>query len=103
MEIKSNRTSEELLSSVKILLSIKGGERDTLLSTLLEDAYSIAVSVTGREEIPSTLLTRMVCEDYSKADGVAKIARAGMSEEYLNGYSNTVLAYLRSLRKIKIL
>ncbi|MBQ7411691.1 MAG: hypothetical protein IJW10_02145 [Clostridia bacterium] len=103
MEIKSNRTSEELLSSVKILLSINGGEKDTLLSTLLEDAYSIAVSVTGREEIPSTLLTRMVCEDYSRTDGIAKIARAGMSEEYLNGYSNTVLAYLRSLRKIKIL
>ena len=103
MEIKSDKERAEIISFAKILLRIADAERDSLLDSLLEGAYSVACAMTGRDEIPSSLLTRMVCEDFSKTDGVSSVSRGGMKEDYLDGYSKTVLSHIRSLRKLKVL
>ncbi len=103
MEIRSDKTKSEIISVVKTLLSVTDGEKDTLLEALLENAYSLAVAFTNAETIPSPLLTRMVCEDYSKDSGIVKKTRAGMSEEYINGYSASVISFLRSLKRLRVI
>ena len=103
MEIISDRTKSEIISLTKILLSVTDGERDALLEALLENAYAFALGFTGCEKIPSNLLMKMVCEDFARGNGVTKKSRAGMSEEYIDGYGKTTVAYLKSIRKIKAL
>lgn len=103
MEIKSDKSKSEIISVAKILLSVTDGEKDALLEALLENAYAYAVGFTGCETIPSNLLVKMMCEDFSKSNGVTKKSRAGMSEEYIDGYGKTTVAYLKSIRKIKAL
>lgn len=103
MQIRSDKSKSEILSHTKALLLISNEEKDPLLEALIDDAYSYAVSYTGVEEIPSSLICRMTCEDYSKTSGVAKKSRASMSEEYIDGYSSSVRSLLNGMRKIKTL
>lgn len=101
MQIQSDRPEKEILSHIKALLLITDGERDSALLALLEDAYTFAVSYTGNAIIPSALLSRMVCEDYSKTQGVTRRAVSSMSEEYINGYSKSVITLLNGARRLK--
>lgn len=100
-EIRSDRPSSEIISCLKTLLLISDGEKDALLELLLEGAYTFACCYTRCEEIPSAVLVRMTGEDYTRGLGISKRSRAGMSEEYLNGYSVPVMTILKSMRKIK--
>lgn len=101
MEIKSDKERAEIVSLVKILLRLSGTEKDTLLDSLLEMAYSVACAMTGRDEIPSALLAKMVCEDYSRPNGVSGVSLGSAKESYLESYSKDVLAYIKSLRRLK--
>jgi hypothetical protein len=101
MEIKSDKTKSDIISVVKVLLSVTDGERDSLFEALLENAYAFAKDFTRAEEIPSPLLARMVCEDFARGNGVSKVSRGGMSEEYLDGYSVPVISFLRGLRRLR--
>lgn len=103
MEIKTDKEVTELISQIKLLLRISDTGQDALLNALLENAYHFAVSYTLSEEIPSAVLSRMVCEDFNRGTGVVKRARGGMSEEYAEGYSNTVLGSLMSLRRVRVI
>ncbi len=103
MEIKSDKSSVDIVSLVKLLLCITDAEKDSLIYALLENAYSYACDFTHADKIPSSVLAKMVCEDLSRASGVIKRARAGMSEEYTNGYSESVLSQLRALRGLRAL
>lgn len=101
MEIKSDKTALEIISSIKVLLSVVNGQKDAILETLLSLAYDMAVGYTRQEQIPSAILVRMVCEDYAKEAGIAKRSRGSMSEEYLDGYSKPLLSSLKKLRKLR--
>ena len=104
MQIKSDRASSEILTHLKALLLINDEEKDSLLLALLENAYAFACAYCGAEQIPSAILVRMVCEDYSRGmSGATKRVRGGMSEEYESGYDRDIRALLSSLRKIKAL
>lgn len=103
MEIKSDKERLDIISETKALLLITDEEKDARLSILLEGAYSFARAYTGSEQIPSSVLCRMLCEDYSRAPAITKKTRAGMSEEYISGYSTAVLSLLNGMRKIKAL
>ena len=103
MEIRSDKERLDIISEVKALLLIVGEEKDAGISILLDQAYSYATAYTGAQIIPSSLLCRMVCEDYSRAPAVTKKVRAGMSEEYVNGYSTAVCTLLKSMRRLKTL
>lgn len=101
IEIKSDKTTAEIISHIKSLLRIGDAEQDALLEALLEDAYAFAVAYSGQEAIPSSALSRMVSEDYSKAHGVSSRTRAGMREDYESGYSASVIASLNSIKRLR--
>lgn len=103
MQIKSDRPDGDILSQIKLLLLITDEERDDSLLALLDSAYAFAVRYTGSEIIPSAILLRMVCEDYSRTQGVTKRSCASMSEEYIDGYSKSVIALLNGARRLKSL
>lgn len=103
MEIKSDKTKSEIISVVKALLCVTDTEKDTLFEILLDSAYEMAKSFTGSDEIPSSLLARMVCEDFSRGNGVSKRTRGAMSEEYLEDYSAPVISFLRSLKRLRVI
>lgn len=101
MEIKSDKAKLDIISQIKQLLLITDEEKDAVLNALLENAYDFAVVYTAKDVIPSGVLCRMVCEDFSKPAGVTKKARASMSEEYISGYSSAVKVLLNGMRKLK--
>lgn len=101
LEIKSDKTVTEIISHTKSLLRITDAEQDALLEALLEDAYAFAVEYSGQEAIPSGALSRMVSEDYSKSYGILSRTRAGMREDYENGYSPSVITALNSIRRLR--
>ncbi|MBQ2810481.1 MAG: phage head-tail connector protein [Clostridia bacterium] len=104
MQILSDRAPSEIITHIKALLLITGEEKDSLLLALLEDAYAYAVAYTGVSTIPSAILSKMVCEDFSRgSSGAIKKSRGSASEEYPNGYSSATLALLSANRKIKVL
>lgn len=103
MNIKTDIEKDELLYKIKISLRLTDSSYDTLLETLLSNAYSYAHLYTGREEIPSNILIEAVAEDFSKhlGQGLSKRSFSGSSEEYRDGYSRKITAMLSKLRKLK--
>ncbi len=101
MEIKSDKSTLDIISQVKSLLLITDEEKDAHLYALLENAYEFAVVYTAKNVIPSGVLCRMVCEDFSRPSGVTKKSRASMSEEYMSSYSPIVKTLLNGMRKLR--
>jgi hypothetical protein len=101
MEIISDREKTEIISCVKTLLLINSEEKDSLLETILEGAYAYAVAYTREKMIPSAILVRMSAEDFCRSFGVSKKTRGGVSEEYLDGYSEPVMTVLTSMKRLR--
>lgn len=101
MEMKSDKSRVDIISQIKILLLIDGGEKDSLIGALLDNAYEFACVYCAKDVIPSGVLCRMVCEDFTRPSGVKKKSRASMSEEYESGYSKTVRVLLDGMRRLK--
>lgn len=101
MEIKSDKSTLDIISQIKTLLLITDGEKDALINALLENAYDFAVVYTAKDVIPSGVLCRMVCEDFSRPSGVLKKSRASMSEDYMDSYSPSVKTLLNGMRSLR--
>lgn len=100
-EIKSDKAATEIISHTKSLLCITDTEQDARLEALLEQAYSFASAYSSSPIIPSTVLSRMICEDYSKPNGVSSRSVGGIREDYQGGYSSIVISTLNSLKRLR--
>lgn len=94
-----------MLENIKILLNIKGSSKDELLLLLIELCKAEAVDLTHSDEYDSSLdgcVTYMVIERYNRLgnEGVTSTSYTGISESFLDGYSDNTMKLIRRHRKL---
>lgn len=97
-----------MLDRIKILLGLLSDEKDELLSTLIAMAKDEAVQYCNLLEYSTKLDTavlNMVIERYNRlgTEGVSSVSTNGVAEDYINGYSRTVINLLNRQRRVRML
>lgn len=97
-----------LLDNVKLYLAITDNSKDALLQSLIDDAVAYVVDYCHLSTYDSKLnstVSKMVLQDYTKltSQGIAAQSYSGVSESYLNGYSDEIMAILKRNRVVKFL
>lgn len=95
-----------MLDKIKILLGITDDSKDELLSILIGITKDEAIDFCNLEDYISKLdsaVIQMVIEKYNKlgTEGLTSVSTNGINENYIEGYSESVLSKLRKNRKVK--
>lgn len=94
-----------MLSKVKIMLGITDTTKDDLISLLIDLAKEEATSFCNLSEYAEELdsiVIRMVVQNYNKNgnEGIASASYSGVSESYLDNYSQDVIKSLKKHRRL---
>ena len=95
-----------MLDKIKILLNITDDSQDDLLQVLVSLCKDEAIDFCNLSEYTEKLdsaMIAMVIERYNKigTEGQTSISSSGISDSYIDGYSEIVLGKLRKNRKVK--
>ena len=94
----------EILEKVNLLLD--NPNKDELLQMLIEDAQTESTDYCNLSAYSTKLdptIVKMVIQNYNKGrvQGILSESFSGVSESYINGYSNDVYIMLNKNRKLK--
>lgn len=97
-----------MLSKVKVFLNIKDTDKDELLTILIDNAKQEIINYCNLKEYDNKLdstLIKMVLSDYNKlgSEGIASQSYSGVSESFINGYSEDIISILNKHRKLRML
>ena len=95
-----------MLDKIKILLNITDDSQDDLLQVLVSLCKDEAIDFCNLSEYTEKLdsaIIAMVIERYNKigTEGQTSISSSGISDSYIDGYSEIVLGKLIKNRKVK--
>lgn len=98
-----------MLDRIKLLLGIAEDDesRDEILGTLIKMCKDEAVDFCNLKEYDSKLdsaVINMVIERYNKVgtEGTSSVSTHGITEQYIDGYSQSVYKQLIKHRKIRL-
>lgn len=88
-----------MLENIILLIGDAAVGQDDLLTLLIKNAKSYAVQYCGLDSYSSSLdsiIMKMVCEDFNKrgSEGLGSKSFSGISESYVDGYSQGILNQL---------
>mgnify|MGYP003432007337 CR=1 FL=1 len=95
-----------MLEKIKLLLGLTDESRDEILTVLIAMCKDDAIDFCNLTEYTNKLdsaVIAMVIERYNKTgtEGCTSVSYNGVSQTYLEDYSEYVLAKLRKHRKVK--
>lgn len=96
-----------MLEKIKLLLGLKDGSKDGLLTILIETAIDEALAYTHRDCVDEldTSIIQMVVYKYNRigTEGVDSENYSGVSFNYSADYPESIMRGLRSKRKVVVL
>lgn len=100
-----------MLDKLKVLLNITDTTdvaKDELLSILIDNAKQEIINYCNLKEYDTKLdstLIKMVLSDYNRlgSEGIASHSYSGVSENFINGYSDDIISILNKHRKLRVI
>ena len=96
-----------MLEKIKLLLGLKDGSKDDLLTILIETAIDEALAYTHRDCVDEldTSIIQMVVYKYNRigTEGVDSENYSGVNFNYSADYPESIMRGLRSKRKVVVL
>lgn len=99
-----------MLEQVKTYLGISNSDKDSLIELLIEDAKTYAMDYCNINDawLPAkfdTIIVKMVVQDYNRigSQGISSQSYSGVSESFIEGYSDEIIKLLNKNRKLRCL
>lgn len=97
-----------MLDTLIMLLGLqRGSEKEVIIEYLIESAKQFIENYChcAYDDTFNSTIVSMVMEDYNKLEsaGIETESFSGISQSYINGYSDSVMNALKARRRIKVL
>lgn len=103
-----SRERNNMLDTLIMLLGLeRGSDKESILEYLIESAKSFIENYChcDYDDTFNSAVVSMVMEDYNKLEsaGIESESFSGISQSYINGYSDSIMNALKARRRIKVL